>query len=132
MKIKLPVSRKRYEQELDGIASTAAVVLKRTETAKKLTEEQVDRLTQHIKKSNSDYAELSSKYDSLCELHSNRIRIGTIDVDPLTITAKLRAVEPTIRVEFDGKKLFLYADKVLTEPEFNQLEGMLRVHIDRT
>ena len=139
MKIRLPISRKKHEQELESLEETTDITIQAVNKSKVLADERVVRLlnqTTKIRNDNSklniDHNALQHRYDSLCELHSNRIRIGSIVVDPIEITAKLRAVEPTIRVEFDGKRLFIYADRVLTDPEFNQLEGMLKVRIDRT
>ena len=139
MKIRLPISRKKHEQSLIAVEEIAALSIRTIEAAKRRTDTQLVSKSEMLAEALGNYADqkvkidgLHHQYDSLCELHSNRIRIGIISVDPIEMTAKLRAIEPTIRVEFDGKRLFIYADRVLTDPEFNQLEGMLKVRIDRT
>ena len=139
MKIRLPVSRETHERELKSIEETAAIVVRTTEAAKKLTDEHLTNVTAGLKETLSDYADLIAKYGNLehkyasvCELNSARTRIGFIIVDAVEIEAKLRNVEPTIKVEFDGRRIFIYADRLMTTPEINQLEGMLKVQIDRT
>ena len=138
MKIRLPVSNKKHSQVLADIERANADIFT-TELSKRRTAVQLVSKSEMLAEALGNYADqrvktnnLQQQYDSLCELHSKRIRIGSIVVDPIEMTARLRVIEPTIRVEFDGKRLFIYADRVLTDPEFNQLEGMLKVRIDKT
>ena len=70
--------------------------------------------------------------DRLSSIHATRVRIGHIPIDPLAMTARARAVEGSIRCEWDGDKLVFYAGKSLTEAEFNaMLAGVMPV-FDRT
>jgi len=139
MKIRLPVSKKRYEQELKSVEETAAVVVRTTEAARIRTDKQLTVKTDMLVEALRNYSDLKiqtknlqQKYDSIYELNSTRTRIGFIAVDAIEIEARLRTVEPTIKVEFDGRRIFIYADRLMTTPEINQLEGMLKVQIDRT
>lgn len=71
-------------------------------------------------------------FKALESLHSKRLRLGTFTVNPLKLTAQLRAIEPSLRVEFDGDKVVVYSDKVLKPEVSRAVSGFLNGQWDRT
>ena len=71
-------------------------------------------------------------FNALEKLHARRIRVGTFMVNPLKLTAQLRAIEPSLRVEFDGDKVVVYADSVLKPEVSRAVSGFLNGQWDRT
>ena len=64
--------------------------------------------------------------------HATRVRVGHIPFDPIAITARIRAIQGSLRAEWDGDKLVIYADRPLTEPEFNAVVAAIVPRFDRT
>jgi hypothetical protein len=64
--------------------------------------------------------------------HATRVRIGWIPIDPIEMTARIRAVEGSLRVEWDGDKLVIYAGRPLTEAEFNAAVAAFMPQLNRT
>ena len=73
-----------------------------------------------------------NEVERIQSLHSTRVRLGSAVVDPIMMTMRIRAVEPSLRVEYDGTKLVLYGDRALTLPEMNQVEEQFRWEFDQT
>lgn len=71
-------------------------------------------------------------YKELEWLHSTRVRVGAIHVDPEMLTARLRAIEPTLRAEFDGHKVVVYARRHLEDAERRAVMALLKPDLDRT
>ena len=65
-------------------------------------------------------------------MHATRIRLCHMPIDPIEMTARARAVEPSIRCEWDGEKLVCYADRELTEAEFEGMVAAIMPRFDRT
>ncbi len=79
-------------------------------------------------------AQLSAerRFDSLQELHSSTVRVVTWNVDPMRLTAKLRAIESTLRAERDGDKLVVYSNSKLSEAQINAVNAVLLDPPNRT
>ena len=71
-------------------------------------------------------------FNALERLHARRIRVGTFTVNPLKLTAQLRAIEPRLRVEFDGDQVVVYADSVLKPEVARAVSGFLNGQWDWT
>ena len=77
--------------------------------------------------------ESSEQLATLSAMHATRIRIGSVSIDPIEMTSRLRGtVNSSLRVEWDGQKLVIYGDRQLTEPELNQLKSVLAWDLNRT
>ena len=75
-----------------------------------------ERYIQYMKEQRT---ELQQKYDHLKGLHSDRVRVCSVALDPAKLTSQLRAIEPTLRAEWDGAKIVVYADVRLTQAQHN-------------
>ena len=64
--------------------------------------------------------------------HATRVRIGWIPIDPIEMTARIRAIEGSLRVEWDGDKLVIYSGRPLTEAEFNAAVAAFMPQLNRT
>lgn len=71
-------------------------------------------------------------FAALQSLHAKRVRIGTFTVNPLKLTAQLRAIEPTLRVEYDGDKVVVYSETLLKEEVHRAVASFLNGQWDRT
>ena len=70
--------------------------------------------------------ESAEQLATLSAMHATRIRIGSVNIDPIELTSRLRGtVNSGLRVEWDGQKLVIYGNRELTEPELNQLKSVL-------
>ena len=70
---------------------------------------------------------------TLTATHATRIRIGSVNIDPIEMTSRLRGtINSSLRVEWDGQKLVIYGNRELTEPELNQLKSVLAWELNRT
>jgi len=65
-------------------------------------------------------------------VHTGQLRIASADIDPISLTTKLRSIQPTLRVETDHHTMTLYADRELTESELNAVEATLRWNLTKT
>ena len=63
--------------------------------------------------------------------HATRVRIGWIPIDPIEMTARLRAVEGSLRCEWDGSKIVIYAGRPLTEGEYNAAVAAFMPQLNR-
>lgn len=59
-------------------------------------------------------------------------RVGSINVDPVQLTASMRRIVPDIRVEMLGYQLVIMSNHVLTEAELNGIEAVCPFTIDPT
>ena len=67
------------------------------------------------------------------DCHSTRVRIGAIPIfDAIEMTARIRAVEGSLRCETDGKKIVAYGDRQITEAEWNALVEAATPQWDQT
>lgn len=64
--------------------------------------------------------------------HATRVRIGHIPIDPIEMTARARAVEGSIRCEWDLEKIVVYAGRPLTEAEYNATVAAIFPTFNRT
>ena len=71
-------------------------------------------------------------YKALEKLHSRRVRVGTFTVSPERLTARLRAIEPSLRVEFDGDKVVIYSDQMLKPEVGRAVRGLFSGQWDTT
>lgn len=63
---------------------------------------------------------------------AGRFRAGTIMIDPIALTARLRAIVSSIKIESTPDRLYVYADRQLTEPEWNAVKSAILNLADRT
>ena len=76
---------------------------------------------------------VEDKLQALSAMHATRVRIGSINIDPIEMTSRLRGtVNSSLRVEWDGQKLVIYGNRELTDPELNQLKSVLAWELNRT
>ena len=64
--------------------------------------------------------------------HATRVRVGHIGVDPIGLTARLRAIEGSLRCEWDGDKIVVYADHPLPEAQINAVVAAMTPQLNRT
>jgi len=60
------------------------------------------------------------------------VRIGSFPFDPIELTARIRGVEPSLRIEYDGVRIVVTARRALTEAEFNRVCADMGFRLDRT
>lgn len=72
------------------------------------------------------------KYAAIQALHSGQTRVVTWLMDPVRLTARLRAVEPTLRVERDGDRMIVYANSQLSDAQINTVNAALLEAPNRT
>lgn len=73
-----------------------------------------------------------TKYEALRALHSGQTRVLTWTMDPVRLTAQLRAIEPSLRVERDGDRMVVYANVQLLESQMNAVNAVLLAAPNRT
>ena len=94
--------------------------------------ETIDQLRKDVEDAYEVADTAEKRFDELRALHSAHTRVMTWTLDPLRLTAQLRAIEPSLRVERDGDKMIVYADVTLTEPQVNAVSAMLLAQPNRT
>ena len=62
----------------------------------------------------------------------DRVRICSLPLDPVRLTARLRLIEPSLRAEWEGIRLTVYGDVALSEPKLNAVAAMLAQKADFT
>lgn len=72
------------------------------------------------------------KYEALRALHSEETRVLTWTMDPVRLTAQLRAIEPSLRVEKEGDRMVVYANVKLLESQINAVNSVLLAAPNRT
>ena len=75
---------------------------------------------------------LTSELEQLERMTVGWVRLGIIHLDPVALTAKLRAIEPSIKVESDGSKIIVYAKNQVPEAKPNDIEALFRPSMDKT
>jgi hypothetical protein len=86
----------------------------------------------YIRVLQQEKVELAAKHEHLRGLHSEQVRVCSVTVDPIALTARLRAIEPTLRVEWDGDRMVIYSQSSLTEAEYNAVVAAAIPDFDRT
>ena len=84
-----------------------------------------------------DMAEKTQKateeIERLKSLHIDKVRVGCLPkMEAARITARLRAIEPSIRVEDGEREFIIYADRRVSEAAVRGIESELGVKVDRT
>ena len=66
--------------------------------------------------------------------HAGQERIGHMPIDPLAMTARAKAVEGSLRCVWseDHMRIVFYADRPLTEAEFNAMVSVALPEFNRT
>lgn len=79
-------------------------------------------------------ANLSEELTSLKDSYrlAERTRICSIMLDPVRLTAELRSIQPSIRAEWSGTRLVIYAESQLSSAQMNAVLGKLNKLVDLT
>lgn len=73
------------------------------------------------------------KCNQVLALHAERTRVGCLPrLEPARITARIRQIEGSLRVEEGEDEWLIYADRHLSEAEIRAIESELGVKVDRT
>ena len=104
------------------------------ELAAELEKERTERVgaERYIQYMKERQAELQQKYENLKGLHSDRVRICSVAFDPAKLTSQLRAIEPSLRAEWDGDKIVVYAGVRLTQAQHNAVLMAVAPQVDLT
>ena len=138
--------REVTDREIDGLKQTIAAHDSQNDQAVKVgLQALADAQTQlRAIQSRAESAEDQQKVaEAACKIaetecaritacHATRVRIGWIPIDPIEMTARIRAVEGSLRCEWDGDKIVVYAGRVLTEAEFNAAVAAFMPQLNRT
>ena len=67
----------------------------------------------------------------LKEMHAERVRVmGVHKFSATELTARLRGIEPSLRVEEGQDKYVIYADRPMSEGELNAIVAAVREELD--
>ena len=91
-----------------------------------------DGYEQDIATALESFFDLNRKYEALHELHVKRHRIGSLDIDPVTLTAVLRTIEPSMRAESDGKTMVIYSENPLNQAQINAVVARAKLEVNLT
>ena len=97
-----------------------------------LAREDIQKLEEDVVSLGETWFELVDKYEHLREFNAKRFRVGSIDVDPVGLTALARAIEPSMRVESDGQRLVIYSENPLDKPQLNAVVAHMRREVNLT
>ena len=118
----------RQSAQLQALESERAQLIETVESLGTLVvtgEQQVYQLQ-------GDYDKLSDRFQTLSNMHTDRIRVGSITLDPFELTARLHRIEPSLKAEYDGKRIVIYGDRRLESSEMNALKSTLAPDLNPT
>lgn len=75
--------------------------------------------------------QLRQRCEELREMHVP-FRIGSITLDPFELTARLHAIEGSLKAEYDGKRIVITASGPLPEAEMNAVKAALAPNLNLT
>ena len=75
---------------------------------------------------------LKANLAQLERLMVGRVRQGTIVLDEVELTRRLRAIEPSLRAETDRYKIVVYGTAHFDETVLNAIENVFKPVMDRT
>src|SRR3990167_762738 len=119
-------------QERIRLITQAETSQRHEQSAVEAERKELEGAERYIRVLQQEKVEIQGRYDNLRELHSDRVRICSLVVDPARLTAKLRVIEPTLRAEWDGDKVVVYSDVTLPRPKMNAVLAMLEGQVDLT
>lgn len=76
--------------------------------------------------------DLNDKYEHLREFNAHRYRVGSVDIDPVALTAVVRTIEPSMRVESDGRRLVIYSENPLDNAQKNAVLVKMKREVNLT
>ena len=71
-------------------------------------------------------------FSDLQHLHASRVRLCSMTYDAQALTSTLRRVHPSIKAEFDGTKIVVYAYKALSEGDVKAVVALMMPVVDMT
>jgi hypothetical protein len=115
-------------QELLKTASEAIALHEGIEEYKR----EIERMDEVVAEAERHCHEADARCARVTNAHATRVRIGAWPIDPLAMTARARSVEGSVRCEWDLEKIVFYADRPLTEAEYNAVVAAAIPAFDRT
>lgn len=119
------IGSKRHLLEVRAATVAAAIRLATVEASQRRAEADKDSAEQRANAAQAETARIVAA-------HATRIRICSFPCDPKAMTAKVRAVEGSLRCEWDGYHVVCYGNRPLTEAEFNAVVAVMLPQMDRT
>ena len=105
-------------QELEGTLDVAI---------KALAAERVDKGNRA-----DELDKLKAELVSIKNLHTDRIRICSVSLDPEGLTSQIRAIHPGLRVEWDGHKAVVYSNERLKQSQVNAVVEKMQPRVNMT
>ena len=121
---------KAHQEQLDALTRSAVELQIKTETALRketLAVEDRDTMAARLRAAEDIVA-------TMTEAHTTQWRIGSIRLDPEALTAQLRHVVPSVRVQQDRHLYVIYSDVQLSPGDLNRVKAELQslLDMDRT
>ena len=133
---RMAASRSAYKEQseyLERLVTAYRVALPEVDRMKIQSEHTISNMAKEVEESHKDTAYAVAEMRRIKAIHAGRHRVGSLaKVEPSRITARIRGIEPTLRVEEGENQWLIYADRDLAESEMRAIESELGMKMDRT